>query len=335
VYVPRRAVLADGVALLSPEAFPAGVIFYDFNTSAPQPSHLNLAPFELFREPTVILGIGDASEYVANTPDNPFSAHDVRRSEFLTLANDLKDGHSRALVHRVLLFNEPEVRQAVNVQDELFLLPQDATDDDMRRVLWDISSSLLVELASYATSVQALPSVSSPTVPQHQLMPVQWPEDGTQSPVLGRKDLHRMSMPVFSNHSDPALRKPPARTFDEMTPDAPSVVERFRSRPESVASSREGSQERVSVHGFGSDSFSEKTRNKGRGRVGVVLASVYIQAGRWPDALRESIESAQRSRSFNDFIWHAKALENIALCMVLIAWSGMEFQVRSFGIWPG
>jgi hypothetical protein len=327
------------VALLSPEAFPAGIIFYDFNTSAPQPSHANLAPFELFREPTVILGIGDSNEYVADTPDNPYSAHDVRKNEFLTLANDLKDGHSKALVHRVLLFNEPEVQRAVNVQDELFLLPPDATEDDMRRVLWDVTASLLVELASYATSVQALPSIPSPTVPQHQLMPVQWPEDSerARSPTMGRKDLHRMSMPVFSNHSDPALRKAPAKTFDEMASnEVPSAVDRFRSRPESVASSREGSQERVSVHGFGSDSFSEKTRNKGRGRVGVVLASVYIQAGRWPDALRESIESAQRSRSFDDFIWHAKALENIALCMVLIAWSGMEFQVcRLSSPWQG
>lgn len=44
---------------------------------------------------------------------------------------------------------------------------------------------------------------------------------------------------------------------------------------------------RVTMTGFGSSSVSERARNKGKGRVVIVVAFLYLLAGRVPDALKE------------------------------------------------
>ena len=49
--------------MFSPLAFPNGTLLYDLSTSLPPPSHLSLSPFEQFREPLLIVGIADATEY--------------------------------------------------------------------------------------------------------------------------------------------------------------------------------------------------------------------------------------------------------------------------------
>jgi hypothetical protein len=57
-------------------------------------------------------------------------------------------------------------------------------------------------------------------------------------------------------------------------------------------------------------------------------------AGQWHDAIRELTEGATRARAFSDHLWHGKALENIMICLLLYAWSGMDFQVSfvSYGV---
>ena len=141
-----------------------------------------------------------------------------------------------------------------------------------------------------------------------------------------------MSMPVFSsttNFSDSALRsespnpgRSPARTFDEMGgSDASTLrnspIDRLRPRHGSVMSSREGSKDRVSVHGFGSESFNEKARNKGRGRVEVVMSSIHLMIGQWEAALKQSVESALKARLSSDYMWYAKALDSISMLLAI------------------
>ncbi|KMU89351.1 hypercellular protein A [Coccidioides immitis H538.4] len=53
----------------SPLAFPSGMIIYDLSTSVPPTSHLDLFPFEPFREPVAILAIADGKELEPPEPD--------------------------------------------------------------------------------------------------------------------------------------------------------------------------------------------------------------------------------------------------------------------------
>jgi hypothetical protein len=342
--------------MFSPKSFPKGMVLYDFTLSAVSESHMSISPFELFREPMVIIGIGDAQEYLSLGDDPTWNAQ-FRQKEFQTFASAIQDQFPRTLVHRVILFDDPALDAHVRA-DDLIVLPQNdhQLPSLLREVVLDLTVSLHVELSSFAKSMQALPSVASPAIPPAQSMQPQWHgddsptlnrtmsgnSDRTTSPVLD-KDLNRMSMPVLpsgTNPSDhgfptdsPSVRRPPAKTFEEISGTNPvTQVGKpvgLRPRPGSVVTSRDVSRDRVSVHGFGSDSFSEKSRNKGKGRVGVVVASIHLLAGRWDEAFKVSIDSAQKSRAYSDHIWHARSLENIAISMALLTWLGLEFQVST------
>lgn len=98
------------------------------------------------------------------------------------------------------------------------------------------------------------------------------------------------------------------------------------SRPDSAQSMRDIGK-RVSVQGFGPGGANDRWRLRGKGRAAVVIGSMFLQAGRWSDSLRELSEGATAARSLNDHIWHGKALELILINLLLLGWSGLEFQV--------
>jgi hypothetical protein len=108
------------------------------------------------------------------------------------------------------------------------------------------------------------------------------------------------------------------------SPDPPRRPEDFRTQ----------SADRVSITGFGSGGLNERWRNKGRSRVQIVTGSLYLQAGRWADSIRELVEGATVARSVNDHLWHGKALELILVNLILLGWAGLEFQVPSILLPP-
>lgn len=142
------------------------------------------------------------------------------------------------------------------------------------------------------------------------------------------------SMPGFDGRPSTPVRSglsTPPTTFDEISggslsdPSTPQQNDAIRSAAGDQTKSTV--HDRVSVQGFGPGSMNERWRNKGRGRVLVILGSLYLQAGRWSDALKELSEGAIVARSINDHIWHGKALELIVVSLLLLSWSKIEFQV--------
>jgi hypothetical protein len=78
-------------------------------------------------------------------------------------------------------------------------------------------------------------------------------------------------------------------------------------------------------------SATDRTKNRVKGRAGVVVGSLFLLAGRWPDALKELVEAANNARASSDYVWHAKALETVLLTLLMFGWAGMDFQVRCLG----
>ncbi|OCL07841.1 Trs120-domain-containing protein [Glonium stellatum] len=237
----------------------------------------------------------------------------------------------------------------------------------MKTFMCDITAALLAEMTTLARSLQGLPTIQSPVTPhggvsdsnsnwtgsdsiggQSVRRNSQTPTDSrSASPATGAQSSHyRMSMPTQlpstssaatsiqdeSRSSSPVTmgtRTPPT-TFDEIpgvnSSNALARTNSSVSRP-NAGTARDPNLDRVSVHGFGSGSVSERARNKGRGRVGIVIGTLYMCAGRWQDAIKELVESATRARTASDHLWHAKGLENIMVCLLLFAWSGMDFQI--------
>ncbi|KAI1754524.1 hypercellular protein A [Xylaria castorea] len=162
------------------------------------------------------------------------------------------------------------------------------------------------------------------------------------------KSQTRMSMPPFksvpfaSNSSTPSARPStpvrsglsnPPTTFDDISANGTNLgtlspEQKNGSRLDGVEEiTRSVSQDKVAVQGFGPGGLNEKWRNKGKGRATIVVGSLYLQAGRWTDALKELIEGATVAKSINDHLWHGKALELIFIGLLMLAWTGHEFQV--------
>jgi hypothetical protein len=236
----------------------------------------------------------------------------------------------------------------------------------MKTIMCDLTATLLAEMTTLARSIQALPTVASPaaqnggggsapswassdhSTAQSSRRNSQTPNASRpDSPLSGAQKDHRMSMPVLpsttggaSTVDNPRTASPsgqdnrtPPTTFDEISGvNAANVLHQANSNAKSTAATKDTASDRVSIHGFGSGGVGERARNKGRGRVSIVVGTLYMCAGQWQDAIRELVDGANRARAFSDHLWHGKALENIMVCMLLFAWSGMDFQVSIFAV---
>jgi hypothetical protein len=330
--------------MFSPLAFPTGIILYDLSFSMPPISHLELYPFELFREPLVVLAIADGSELPGGTDKNGIGSNTDQspKPEGLGYLQQelelLKEKNPRALVHQLLVFDYDGVNKASNGPDNVLWIPppQASKATTMKTVLCDITSLLLSEMDEFAKTIQSIPTIESPKASSwgphrgpdlrrrptdklfHRMtMPAQLPTDPSGTP--GTPEASSQSSPTPEDHETPT-------TFDEITRSI-QVASRSNTslgKPGSLPSSKEHSRDRMSTSGL---SATDRTKNRIKGRSGVVIGTLFLQSGRWPDALKELVEAASNARASSDYVWHAKALESILLCLLMFAWAGMDFQV--------
>jgi len=356
---PKESVgnIADNVwcilAMFSPLAFPTGLVLYDLTTPVPPPSHLALAPFELYREPLMVIAIADYNSLggisretaTRNNERMDLSrAEDSQNTYVRSLVEDLekiKTQFPKALVHQVLIFDH--VMPARPPPEGVVYVPtlEKSKTTTIKTVMCDLTSQLLAEMTSYAKSLQALPSLESPRsvlgLGNGDLYNAQAPISsrptsalhnmrslspaGTASKVEGRMSMP-VHMPSSTTSRDPKLdgraMSPPDRVS---TP--PTTFDEIAATPEG----RRRSRDRVSMQGFGAGGAGERERITGKGRIGIVIGSLYLLAGRWPDAVKELTEGAIIARANTDYLWHGKALDYLAICLVMYAWAGMEFRV--------
>jgi hypothetical protein len=349
--------------MFSPLAFPSGVILYDLITHYPPPSHVALSPFELYREPLVIIAIADGTELehasfggyrMSLNNGNSTSVAERNLRQLDQDLEDLRERYPKALVHQLLLFDYIVKKPTGALPEGLVAVPPlaDSKRTTIKTIMCDISSLLLAEMETLARSLQALSTVESPAFTQgngggytgaswsvdevasRRNSVIALPGSRSSSPALGTDGAQsRMSMPaqlrsapvtpVHSGH--PQL----PTTFDQIVgPDprpTPGVHSRFSGFQ--AGSLRDTSRDRVSVQGFGPGSTSERSRNIGRGRVGIVVGALYLSAGRWGDAIRDLVEAASLAKNNLDHLWHAKALEYILVSMIMLAWAGLDFEI--------
>ena len=352
--------------MFSPPESPSGSVLYDFSCSDIGPSSRHLVPFELYRQPLVILGVADGQESgEVESKGQDFDSMNTETTEqSLSLLSSklsaLREAHSSALVHRIMLFDSGDDLPLPDCVIHVPLFNQ-GSKPTLDTIMCDITSQFLGELSSYAKSVQALPNIETPPPQYLAGREVQHSsrselvqglnqggrrESGPASPpfarnVSGEKSPNRASLPAHASSPLASEYKPdqdrsvsavesarPPMTFDEINPDRPtsaSAIEKSRST------------DRVSVHGFGSGTTGERARNQARGRLGVVVGSMYLLTGRWTDAIRGLVDSANIAKWSNDHPWYAKALDYILVSLLMCGWAGLDFEVsrpyprRDFG----
>lgn len=341
---PEIRKLTEVIALdmFTPLAFPNGLILYNISFSVPPTSHLELFPFEIFREPLVVIAIADGAELHHDKdteketnsnrssgiviPPNPGGLEDLTRE-----LSWVKEQNPRALVSQLLIFDYEGLEKSISGPDDVIWVPapQFSRPTTIKTVLCDITSLLLGEMDGFAKLMQSIPAIDSPKASS-------WgPRRGPElRPRPIDKLMHRMTMPaqfpVSNGDSQSATssgRSSPApgshdspTTFDEITR---SIQVSNRSAT-GMQSSKESSRDRMSIQGL---SAADRTKNRIKGRLGVVIGTLYLQTGRWSDALKELVEAATMARASSDYLWHGKALESILLCLLMLGWAGMDFQV--------
>lgn len=307
---------------------------YNFTISQTNLPHLDLFPFELFRQPLVVLAIADAQE---KQPASSAHADGIFNGNGFTSTSEygkwenlfeelafLKQEYPRALVHKLVLFDYDESPAVLKNQSDVALIPagKGATSTTMKTVMCDISTSVLGEMCDFAETIQGLPTVESPRLSKR-----------TEASMTD-KIRHRMTMPAnlqrqnsgASSHIStsgwrPAMSPAPT-TFDEIS----RSTSRGSLKPRSTTNSpKEQSRDRMSMQG--PTSAGEKSKIRVQGRINVVLGSLYLQAGRWQDALKTFVESAEIARVNSDYLWYAKSLESILVSMLMLAWAGMDFSI--------
>jgi hypothetical protein len=346
--------MAFSSGMFSPAAFPNGVVFYDMSTSNPSTAPRNLSPFELYREPLAIIAIADGIEGVGQGDNMGTTKADIQQHEAgnsrhqryidelagcLTL---LKETHTSALVHQVFIFDY-EISEPV-LPPSMVAVPsiQQSNAATIKPILCDLTSVLLSEMTSYAKSLQAI-NIETPKVPQSEssigdyyatrLLNMTNPSPAPRSP-----DKHgtRASLPVnlltakpsdlSTESEDPTSPSDgasnPSVTFDQIGT-LPGRLAPFTS----LEKARESSSDRVAVDGFGSNSSGERYRAKNKARMGILLGSMYLLSGRWPDAIKELSEATTAARASSDHVWHAKGLDYILVSILMCAWAGIEFEV--------
>ncbi|KAL8919671.1 MAG: hypothetical protein Q9172_004860 [Xanthocarpia lactea] len=335
----------------SPLAFPAGRVLLDLTTSAPLSTHLALSPFELYRQLFIVVAVADGKCYQEdsngdgqlgketgkNGAGSTLSADAVQA--FLGFRQQLASEFSTALVHQTLVFDSDVFSQ--QLPEGLTVIPPIAKSKTttIKTIMCDLTSLLLAEMAPFARSLQELPSIEAPKAPRQN---IQRPlarysvSAGPSSGDLGQpappslsdseRGDHRMSMPshllanLGSRSSTPQSRPMSPPSGRDTPPGTLNGTESAPASPPSRAVDRQRpmSRDRASMQGFGSNSLLERERTKSRGRTHIVIGSLYLLAGRWPDAVKELVDGATAAKINTDHVWHAKALDYLLIIPPLL-----------------
>lgn len=357
--------------MFSPLAFPTGMILFNLSTSIAPTAHRSLSPFELYREPLIVIAIADGQELgqdgvavhdinekVGSLPTGDTGLLQEELGQLLADLEDMERQYHSAIVHRILLFDY--VQSSVVDPEKILLVPSPAASrtTTIKTLMCDLTGLILAEMTSYAKTLQGLQSIDSPSTSRNGLTTngSLWARQETggspqvhqlrsESPAgsLDRSQVRASlpaQLPSRSNGTEEASRvaRPSSPSDDARTPpttfDGIPGASQASGLPTALSKSSAGqawrslSRERVSVQGFGSGSLSERARTNGKARVAIAIGALYMQAGRWPDAIRELVEGASVAKANSDYLWHAKALENILVSLLMLGWAGMDFQVQ-------
>ena len=356
--------------MFSPLAFPTGLAVYDISTSIPSPSQTALAPFELYRNAMIIMGIADGlesfSEEGLNGQAHPshdrsedrkvMSGQAMQVKELENVIVEIKEQYPSALVHQIFIFDYEGTELVIPSSLVPVPSPEKSKSTTIKTLMCDLSSVLLGEMNGYAKSLQALPNIETPrpftserSVTEHYVSRsyvenVPRPESRISGTSNSRSSSPALDQDKLRQHASVLLQTPSAvvedrqerrnsraQTNGHKTP--PVSFDQINGLAGSSGSSnekesaRQPSKDRIAVHGFGSGTVGERARNKAKGRVGLVIGSLYLLAGRWPDAVKELVESATSARAISDHVWHAKALDLILVSLLMCAWAGMDFEI--------
>ncbi|KAI7195684.1 hypercellular protein-like protein HypA [Hortaea werneckii] len=311
--------------LLSPKSLPESSMLLNYVTFPASQQEQHLAPYELYREPLLVLGIADGLH----------EDEERLKSELKEAAAFLRERHPRVVHRHIVMLQGPG-----DNTETVTALPDGEGGTPYHTAMCQVAGRLLVELSTYTKAMQASPTIQTPGQPVKSLQRTsshRGDERGSASGYSTPTQSGEVSSPTGEEGSRPPSRgfgsPPPSNSFEQVRNASNRASALARSDSNTSNRSKNGqrgsSQDRVSVHGFGPSTSQEKTRSRGKARVGIVTGHIYLMAGQWNEALRMLTEHTNAARKLSDSLWHAKGLDGILVCMLLLAWAGQGFSIPS------
>ncbi len=231
----------------------------------------------------------------------------------------------RALVQQILVFDAiPSETQAENVT--LIPTPASSTVTTIKTVMCDITALLLAGMQDLISELQGLPSIESPSL-------ISAVKQSNGAPDVANRIHQRISMPISASPKLGLSRTP---NIIQQAPGSVPLREnsQSKSRPPALAlssehASRDVSRDRFSVVEPGVEVPPSPRLAVSKGRFLVVLGSMLMQAGRWPDAMKSLSDGVAAARANSDNLWHARGLEYLLICMLLFVWAEKPFEFPS------
>lgn len=317
------------------------MIIYDLSIFVPPTTHLEIFPFEVFREPLVIIAIADGAELHESSPNGEpngvVAGKHPKPAGIDELTQDvaaLENSYPRSLVRQLMVFDYDGVDSPRTDPEGITWVPPPgkSLSTTIKTIMCDITALVLKGLSGFTASMEDWPAIESPKASS-------WGPRRTTEARPVDKLQHRMTMPAQlpsrpgGSSSAPdtptgAVGHDSPTTFDEITRSIQLANRAETLKSASKPSSKEHSRERKTGQSIGALNVTDRAKARVKGRLKVVVGSLYLQAGLWPDAIKELVEGATVARAGSDYIWHAKALESIILCLLMLGWAGMDFNVR-------
>lgn len=284
----------------NPQTFPQGRLFYDFLATAPDEA-MFLHDFEPARKTFVVLGLG---RYDLSLTKLAVELFNLR----------LKLVYPTTIVQNTIIFDTPsDIVQEFNPPrdhslKETFFYPNDRSMS-LESVLGDISRNFLHNLDQYAASYATITLRSPVSMGDRQLlartiakaqkrasgsMRVLFPIDQASSSPNGAGTSTIASTSTLSTGS---------RTSTSGSRASSGTITETSPGPGSTASS-------------GLD-----------GRHAKLLASLYLLAGKYTDALHHFTDSLLHLRKSDDSIWMGSALEGIGVLVILLNYVHVSYQL--------
>ena len=325
---------------------------YSFSLSESPASGVECFPFELNREAQVVLYLADGSNVIERDSQAklPWEEGDPSRSSSgsqdgpkdawtLGLLDDEiranRPQYRSAILHQLLVFESNVSTDLASISTDVLLVPapEKSRGTTMKTIMCDITARLLHSMDDLAHEIHDLSIIDSPSsAPSSKLFATE----------LAARVHTRMSMPggSTSNPPEPADTRRTAMTngINRSTTPAegrsasrhsmasPNRSGRF-SELSSAFGSRDPSRDRNPMVSPTVTTPTERKKNRSIARSRIVIGALYLQAGLWPDAVKELSEGTAAARSNNDYVWHAKGIEYIITCLLMLGWAKMYFQV--------
>ena len=314
-----KAIAGEGDFLLSPRKLERGCLLLHYSTSGVGEATLHLSPYEIFREPLLVIGVGKGLG----------DGGEEGRKELKAATDYMRERHPR-VVHRYLLSlrEDDDLNGKLLANATVVGKSHEAGDPSLVKAMRTVAVRFLRELSTYVQALQASPSIPTPGQTSRSQQRASWMRE-VENRSNGPRNVTSSPPPGEDGPSRPPSRSlaSPATSFDQIPNSNAAVNALSRSDSNRGDNGRGSSKDRVSVQGFGTNTSTEKAKKRGRARVGIVVGSIYMMAGMWDDALQRLVENSNQAKTLQDSLWYAKGLENIIVCQLLQAWKGVGFQV--------